>query len=124
MSEFEKIPSKKNRWQEFQKNYNTSSKNFIHVVGANISLYICMIIPILLIGFIWTDFGTPKIDINLLSDGIITVALFIIGQTMMMKIGASGGKYDTEYIESKKEFDTLYNKVNDVGTMFMFVFCE
>ena len=124
MSELEKIPSKKNRWQEFQKNYNTSSKNLVQIIGANISIYVCMIIPILLIGFIWTDFGAPKIDVNLLSDGIVTVALFIIGQTMMMKIGATGGRYDTEYTESKKEFDTLYSKVNDIGTMFMFVFCE
>jgi hypothetical protein len=85
---------------------------------------VCLLLPILLIGFIWTDFGAPKLDLKLVSDGIVTIALLIIGETMMMRVGASGGKLDTEYTTARKDFDTLVAKVNDVGTMFMSVFCE
>lgn len=125
MNELERMPEKgKHKWYDFQNGYNISSKTFIHVIGANISLFVCLLLPILLIGFIWTDIGSPTIDVSLVSEGVVTVALLIIGQTMMMQIGASGGKLDTDYITERKNFDDLVAKVNDVGTMFMSVFCE
>lgn len=124
MSELEKISNKQKKWTDFQKDYNISSKTFVHIIGTNISLFVCLLLPILLIGFIWTDFGVPKIDIKLISDGIVTVALFVIGETMMMRVGTSGGKLDQEYISSKNDFDTLIGNVNDLGTMLMPVFCE
>lgn len=124
MSELERMPEKKRKFVDFQQDYNISSKTIVHIVSANITLLVCMLLPLLLIGFIWTDFGAPKIDVKLVSDGIVTIALLIIGETMMMRVGSSGGKLDSEYIESRKEFDKLVTKVNEVGTMFMSVFCE
>ena len=124
MSDLEKLPNKKKKFIDWQKDYNISSKNFVHILSANISLFVCMLLPFLLIGFIWTDIGTPEFSIRLISEGIVTVALLIIGQTMMMRIGASGGKLDDEYIKSKKDFDALFKQVNDIGTLFMPIFCE
>lgn len=124
MVELEKIPEKKDKLTEFQGKYNTASKNLIHRIGTNIALYICILLPILLIGFIWTDFGSPQISLKLISEGIVTVALFIIGEAMMMRVGASGGKLDVEYTAAKKEFGELVDRVNDIGTMFLAVFCE
>ena len=123
MSDLEKMPGKK-KWTDYQKDYNVSSKAFVHIIGTNISLIICLLIPILLVGFIWTDFGTIKIDVRFITEGIVTVALFVIGELMMMRVGASGGKLDAEYIDAKTDFDTLVKSVNDIGTMFMAVFCE
>lgn len=124
MNELERIPDTKRKWSDIQKDYNISSKTLVQIVSSNISLFVCLLLPILLIGFIWTDFGAPKLDLKLVSDGIVTIALLIIGETMMMRVGASGGKLDTEYTTARKDFDTLVAKVNDVGTMFMSVFCE
>lgn len=124
MSELEKIPTKKKKWSEYQKDYNFSSKAFVHIIGTNISLFVCLLLPVLLIGFIWTEFGSIKFDVRLISDGIVTIALFVIGETMMMRVGADGGKLDPEYINAKNEFDTIIGKVNDLGTMLMAVFCE
>lgn len=124
MSELEMLPGKKDKWSEFQKKYNSASKGIVSVVGANISLFICVLLPILLVGFIWTDFGAPEIGVSLLSDGIVTVALFTIGEIMMMRVGADGGKLDIEYTTARKEYNSLVDKVNDIGTMFMAVFCE
>jgi hypothetical protein len=82
------------------------------------------LLPILLIGFIWTDFGAPKIDLKLVSDGLVTVALLVIGETLMMRVGSSGGRLDPEYVSARKEYDELVSSVNRLGTMLMTVFCE
>lgn len=124
MNELERLPEKKSKLTEFQTKYNTTTKNIAQILGANIALYICILLPILLIGFIWTDFGAPEISLKYVSDGIVTIALVIIGETMMSKVGADGGKLDSDYIAAKKEFDDLVAKVNSIGTMFLSVFCE
>lgn len=123
MSELEKLPEKK-KWTDFQKDYNISSKAFVHIIGTNISLLVCLMLPVVLIGFIWTEFGEIKIDLKFISDGIVTVALFIIGELMMMRVGTSGGKLDTEYTSTKSAYDELVKNINNLGTMFMAVFCE
>lgn len=124
MNELEMLPGKRDKWSDFQKKYNSASKGIVSVVGANISLFICVLLPILLVGFIWTEFGAPEIGVSLLSDGIVTVALFTIGEIMMMRVGADGGKLDIEYTNARKEFVSLVAKVNDIGTMLMAMFCE
>lgn len=123
MNNLETMPEKK-KWTDVQKDYNISSKTFVRLIGTNITLLICLLLPLLLVGFIWTEFGAIKIDVKFISDGVITVALFIIGELMMMRVGASGGKLDSEYKEAKAEYDKLVKEVNTLGTMFMSVFCE
>ena len=123
-SGLEKIRTEKKKWTDRQKEYNISSKNLVQIIGSNLTLFVCLLLPFLLIGFIWTDFGAPVLDIRLMSDGIVTVAMFVIGEILMIQIGATGGKLDEEYINARKEFDRLVKAAHDVGTMFMSVFCE
>lgn len=123
-SELEKIDTKKKKWTDRQKDYNISSKNLVQIIGSNITLFVCLLLPFLLIGFIWTDFGTPTLDLRLMSDGIVTLAMFVIGEILMIQIGATGGKLDDEYINARKEFDRLVKEAHNIGTMFMSVFCE
>jgi hypothetical protein len=124
MNNLEQLPGRKDGFMEFQKKYNSASKRIVSIAGANISLFICILLPVLLIGFIWTDFGIPEIGVSLVSDGIVTVALFIIGETMMMRVGADGGKLDPEYLKAKNEFTELVQSIHKIGTMLMAVFCE
>lgn len=124
MADLERIPERENKLTNFEKNYNLTSKRLVHILGTNMALFICILLPIFLIGFIWTDFGVPEFGLRFISDGIVTVVLFIIGEMMMMRVGADGGKLDPEYISAKKAFSELVSKVHDVGTMFMAVFCE
>ena len=63
MSDLEKMPGKK-KWTDRQKDYNISSKALAHTIGANIGLLVCLTLPIILIGFIWTDFGAIKVDFS------------------------------------------------------------
>lgn len=124
MSDLERIPEKESKLTKLQDNYNLTSKSFVHIIGTNMALFICILLPVFLIGFIWTDFGTPTFGLKFVSDGIVTVALFVIGEMMMMRVGADGGKLDKEYKTAKEEFSSLVDKVNEVGTMFLSVFCE
>lgn len=124
MNELETMPEQGERITNFQKKYNVTSKNFVYFLGKNITLFICMLIPLLLIGFIWTDFGAVIISPKLVSDGIVTVLMFVVGEMMMTRLGADGGKLDADYLEAKTEYETLLGKVAEIGTMFMGVFCD
>lgn len=124
MADLERIPEKKDKLTEFQTKYNTTAKNVAHMLGTNIALYICILLPIVLIGFIWTDFGVPALGVKFISDGIVTVALIIIGEIMMSKVGADGGKLDKDYLSAKDTFHKLVDEVNNLGTMFLSLFCE
>lgn len=122
--ELRKIDTKKKKWTDRQKDYNISSKNLVQIIGSNLTLFVCLLLPFLLIGFIWTDFGVPTLDVRLMSDGIVTLALFVIGEILMIQIGATGGKLDDEYVTACNEFDRLVKEAHKIGTMFMSVFCE
>lgn len=124
MSDFEKIPEKGDRFSNFQKKYNANSKALVCLLGKNITLFICMLIPLLLIGFIWTDFSAVVLGPKMISDGIVTVMMFVVGEMMMTRLGTEGGKLDSEYIEAKKEFDGLAKRVSELGSMFMGIFCD
>lgn len=124
MADLERIADKKDKLTDFQGKYNSSSKSIVHHLGTNIALYICCLIPLALIGFIWTDFGMPVVGLKFISEGIVTVALFIIGEVMMMSIGSNGGKLDPEYINARNEFKSLLGEVEKVGTLLLGVFCE
>lgn len=124
MAELERIPEAKDKWGEFQKKYNGASKGIARMLGTNIALFVCILLPVLLIGFIWTDFGIPTIGTKFISESIVTVALLVIGELMTSRIGADGGKLDNEYITAKNEFHELVKKVHDIGTSYLNLFCD
>lgn len=124
MNTLERIPEKKDKLTNFQTKYNEKAKSFARMVGTNIALYVCILLPIILIGFIWTDFGVPVLGVKYISESIATVAFIIIGEIMMIHVGADGGKIDPDYLAAKKEYTALVERVNEVGTMLLSVFCE
>ncbi len=124
MADLERLEMSLDKTTDFQKRYNITSKGFAYIVGKNLTLFICMLVPFLLIGFVWTDFGPVAVGPKLLSDGILTVALFVVGEVMMTKLGSDGGKLDGEYIKAKSEYDDLVIKVGEVGSLLMGVFCD
>ena len=127
MNELERIPEKpekKDRLATFQKNYNQKSKTVAHILGTNMALFICILLPIFLIGFIWTDFSVQEIGVRFVADGIVTVVLLVTGEILMMQVGADGGRLDPDYISAKKVFAEILDKVHAVGTLFMAIFCE
>jgi hypothetical protein len=124
MADLERLEMQIDKATDFQKRYNITSKGFAYILGKNLTLFICMLVPFLLIGFVWTDFGPVAIGPRLLSDGVLTVALFVVGEIMMTKLGSDGGKLDSEYIKAKSEYEELVVKVGEVGSLLMGVFCD
>ena len=124
MKELERIEEATERVESFQKKYNVNQKKFTYILGKNLTLFICMLVPLLLIGFVWTDFMPIVISPKIFGDGVLTVSLFVIGEVLMSMLGSDGGKMDIEYVEAKGEFDTILAKVGDIGTLLMGVFCD
>lgn len=124
MADLERIEMQLDRATDFQKQYNVRSKGLAMIIGKNLTLFLCMLIPFLLIGFIWTEFGPVEIGPKLLSDGILTVSLFVVGEVMMTRLGADGGKLDAEYINAKGDYDELVIKVGEFGVLLMGIFCD
>ena len=124
MEELERIELATDKVSDFQKKYNISQKKIAYIIGKNLTLFVCMLIPLLLVGFIWVELGDIVFRTNMIADGALTVSLFIVGEIMMTRFGTDGGKMDTDYITSKGEFDALVKKVGEVGSMLLGVFCD
>ena len=124
MEELERIEQATDKVADFQKKYNVSQKKISYIIGKNLTLFVAMLLPLLLVGFIWVDFGAIIFSPKMLSDGILTVAMFIAGETLMTVIGTEGGKMDTDYENAKAEFDSVVTEVSKVGTMLLGVFCD
>lgn len=122
--QLERIEEASDKFENFQKKYNVRQKSFAYILGKNMTLFICMLVPLLLVGFVWTDFGAIVFGPKLLSDGILTVLLFAVGEIMMTRLGTDGGKLDPEYTKAKGEYDSLSVKVGEFGTLLMGVFCD
>ena len=124
MEELERLERATDKVTDFQKKYNVNQKKVAYIIGKNLTLFVCMMIPLLLIGFVWTDFGAIVLGPKLISDGVLTVALFVVGEIMMTRLGVDGGKMDTDYISAKGEFDSVATKVAEIGSMLLGVFCD
>ena len=112
------------RLEESQKKYNIFSKNVAYTIGRNLTLFLAMLVPAILVAFIWTDFGAIVISPKMISDGVLTVTLFITGELLMISLGSRGGRLDQEYQTAKKEYEGILKKVSAVGTILMGIFCE
>lgn len=116
----EQIKSREDKMKE----RNTRQKNLAKMIGQNLSLYICIMIPVILIGLIWTDSSLPKLGWGLLGDAILTVALLIIGERSMINVGVNGGKLDDEYLETLSRFREIVANVKKIGVLMLDPFCD
>lgn len=124
MNELERLEQPTDKFTDFQKKYNVSQKKITYIIGKNLTFFVCLLIPLLLIGFVWTDFGEIIFHTKMIADGALTVCLFIVGEIMMTRLGTDGGKLSQEYVEAKKGFDTAIERVHLVGTMLLGAFCD
>ena len=124
MKELERLEESTKKVEDFQKQYNINSKNLAYLGGKNLTLFVCMLLPLLMIGFIWTEFGNVIFQTKTIVDAVLTVTLFTVGEIMMTRLGTDGGKMDEEYTEAKGVFEEFLQKTLSIGTIFMGVFCD
>lgn len=122
--ELERLEEATKKVSDFQKKYNDNSKSVAVFLGNNLTMLLCMLIPVLLVAFVWVEFGELVFQTKMLVDGVVTIVLFACGETLMVRFGAEGGRLDHEYIAAKSEFEETLKKVVDVGTAFLGVFCD
>jgi hypothetical protein len=120
----EKLESTTQKVSDFQKKYNDNSKSLATFLGNNLTLLLCMLIPVLLVAFVWTEFGDFIFQTKMLTDGIVTIVLFACGEMLMVRFGSEGGKLDSAYIGAKAEFEETVKQVIDIGTKYLGVFCD
>lgn len=124
MEELKRIEPSDGAATDFQKRFNVNQKRAANIIGKNLTLFVCMLLPLLLIGFIWVDLGAILFDTKIIGDGAITVCLLIVGEIMMTRLGTDGGKLDADYVATKSEYDRILQKVQHTGTMLLGVFCD
>ena len=112
------------RFTERQREHNKRAKEWTRIFGANLSLCICIMIPALLIGFIWTDASLPRLGMGLICDGILTVFLFFLAEYSMIRIGMDGGRLDDDYVKYHREYIELTKAIRERGVALMYPFCE
>lgn len=124
MEELERIEQATDRVSDFQKKYNVRQKKVSYIIGKNLTLFVCMLVPLLLVGFVWTDFGEIVFSTKMIADGAITVCLFVVGEIMMTRLGCDGGKMSEDFLSAKSDFERTLLSVQDIGTMLLGVFCD
>lgn len=107
-----------------EKKRNENAKLMAKTITQNLYTYLCIAIPLLLIATIWTDFTLPKLGWGLAGDGILTVALMVVGERLMVKVGAFGGKLDDEYNAAVKRCKEARKSAKERNTALLIPFCE
>lgn len=107
-----------------KKDFNERQKSIAKIIGENLAAYVCVLIFLLLIGFIWTDFGINLSLMPFLSDSLVSILLFVLADICMAQIGARVGKLDSEYIKVHGEYISLRKTVIDAGITLMDAFCD
>jgi len=106
-----------------RESYNVISKNLAQIIGASIVPIVLLMLPLLLIGFIWTEFGDIVFSTHMISDGAIMTVLLITGHILALKLGKDGGKLDDDYIKAKNTYEQLTEDIYKVGTLYLGAFC-
>lgn len=116
------LPRNDREYRERKRNEN--AKMMAKTITQNLYTYICIAIPLLLIATIWTDFTIPKLGWGLAGDGILTVALMVVGERLMVKVGAFGGKLDDEYTTAVKRCNEARKAAKERNTALLTPYCE
>lgn len=119
-----KEPSREKIKEHRQKEFNHKQKSFVKLVGENLAAYACVLIVVLLIGFIWTDIGLSLDVTTFIIESIISVVLFIAAEFLTSKIGTNGGRLDELYVKNHTEYLELRKTVVSAGITLMGKFCE
>ena len=112
-------------YEEKSRERNEASKYLSSVIGNNLSFWLCCAIPFLTILFVWVDTSLPKLGWALLGEGLPVVLLMVIGERLMVGIGAKSGKTDEAFLNTCLLYRTNKKKtLQSCGRMRAYDFCE
>ena len=112
-------------FEQRTKERNDAAKYVSSVIGNNLSFWICCAIPFLTILFVWVDTSLPKLGMAMLGEGLPVILLMVIGERLMVGIGARSGKTDQEFMSICERYGGIKKNVIAVcGRMRASDFCE
>lgn len=117
-------PSHIEEMQARQKLQNDKSKYWAAVIGQNMSLAVCFMIPVFLITLIWTETTLPELGASIAMETFLTAALFIFAEWSAINVGIPSGKLDDEYLAIQAAFAARKAAVKARGILKMGVFCD
>ncbi len=120
----ENEPNRFDLMHERQKQRNDKSKYWAAVVGQNMSLAVCLMIPAFLITLIWTETSLPELGASLGMETLLTAALFIFAEWAAINVGVPSGKLDDEYITMQSAFRERKKDIKELGILKMGAFCD
>lgn len=123
MWDLEKKVSREDLVADKKNDFNARQKSFAKIVGENLASYVCVLIFVLLIGFIWTDIRINVFTTAFLSDSLVSAVMFILVDICMAQVGTRVGKLDGDYIKIHGEYLSLRKIVIDAGITLMDAFC-
>lgn len=106
------------------KQRNENAKRMAKTITQNLYTYLCIAIPLFLLGTVWTDFVFPSIGWGLMGDGVLTVVLMVVGERLMIKVGTFGGKLDDDYLNAKKRYEEAVKAAKERSVQLLTAFCE
>ena len=112
-----KQPTKIEEMQERQKLRNDRSKYWAAVIGQNMSMAVCLMIPVFLVTLIWTDTTLPKLGASLAMDTLLTAALFIFAEWAAIGVGIPSGKLDDDFLAME---EIIYEQTGEYTKLFRF----
>lgn len=107
-----------------ERKHNEGAKRLAKTITQNLYTYLCMAIPLALLLTIFTDFTLPTLGWSLAGDGILTVAIMVGGERLMVKLGTFGGKLDDDYAEAKKRYAAAKAEAKKRTVALLMPFCE
>lgn len=108
-----------------QEEVNTIVKSsFASRFGENISFYICILLPVLVIGAVWMKIAMPTVSLASLGvEAVLTVILLWVGEYCMGQIGKDGGRLDGDYISYKRKYEETAERIKDTNSAMLGIFC-
>lgn len=105
------------------KAYNAKSKAAAHFFGKNLSMIVCLLLPVLFVFSIWTR-PSLNASVAIMGDFAMTIVIFLAGQRAALNVGVEGGKLDDEYLAAWDEYREEREKVYQIGISELQTFCE
>lgn len=124
MADLRREPSRIDTMHERQKLRNDKSKYWTAVIGQNMSLAVCFMIPVFLITLIWTETTLPNLGASLAMDTLLTAALFVFAEQSAINVGVPSGRLDDTYLAIEAAFQARKAEIKKKGILKMDVFCE
>ena len=117
-------PNRIEAMQERQKLRNDKSKYWAAVIGQNMSMAVCLMIPVFLICLIWTEVTLPDLGVTLAMETFVTAGLFIFADWASVDVGIPSGKLDSDYLRMQELFYRRKEEIKARGILKMGVFCD